>query len=61
MEVFVFFIYQLTSLVRAVGGGKLTPYESNCSEISIRVCVRVCALALVRTPESAERRRCFFA
>lgn len=39
MEVFVFFIQQMTLLVRAVGGGKLTPYESNCWK-SLRVCVR---------------------
>lgn len=35
-----FFIYKMTLLVRIVGGSKLTPYDSNCSE---SVCVRVCA------------------
>lgn len=31
----------MTLLVRIVGGGKLTPYDSNCSEFCM--CVRVCA------------------
>lgn len=42
MEVFVSFIYKMTLLVRIVGGSKLTPYDSNCSE-SECVCARVCA------------------
>lgn len=37
---FVFFIYKMTLLVRIVGGSKLTPYDSNCSE---SLCVLVCA------------------
>lgn len=46
MEVFVFFIYQMTLLVRIVGGSKLAPYDSNCS-ISVYVCVLVLACVLV--------------
>lgn len=48
MEVFVFFIYKMTLLVRIVGGSKLTPYDSNCSN-SVCVCVfvRVCMLVCV--------------
>lgn len=44
MEIFVFFIYQMTLLVRIVGGSKLTPYDSNCSK---SVCVCVFALACI--------------
>lgn len=48
MEVFVFFIYQMTLLVRIVGGSKLTPYDSNCSKsvcvcVFVLVCMFVCA------------------
>lgn len=42
LQKFVFFIYKMTLLVRIVGGSKLTPYDSNCSE-SVSVCVSVCA------------------
>lgn len=42
MEVFVFFIYKMTLLGRIVGGSKLTPYDSNCSE-SVCVHVYVCS------------------
>lgn len=46
MEVFVFFISKMTLLVRIVGGSKLTPYDSNCSE-SVCVCVFVLVCMLV--------------
>lgn len=38
----------MTLLVRIVGGSKLTPYDSNCSEsVCVCVLVRVCVLVCV--------------
>lgn len=44
----------MTLLVRAVGGGKLTPYESNCwKSLRVCVCVRACLGARSRPPSAA--------
>lgn len=52
MEVFVFFIYKMTLSGSIVGGSKLTPYDSNCSE-----CVCACMDAYVRGAQSCLRER----
>lgn len=62
MEVFVFFIYKMTLLVRIVGGSKLSPYDSNWSKslcvwvfVHDRVCglQRCCAWADIRQSYTA--------
>ena len=45
MKVSVVFIYKMTLLVRIVGGGKLTPYDSNCVEAMCACALRVCVCA----------------